>query len=91
MILAAAVSGLALGQPAGARDRDHGLFGATDMLQPGTLVDRRERGMTAAQAAREAQKRYGGGKVLSVDPTGDGFRVKLLRDGDVRIVIIPDR
>lgn len=47
--------------------------------------------MTPSQAAREAQQRYGGGKVLSVDPTGDGFRVKLLRDGDVRVVFIPDR
>ena len=64
-----------------------GLLG-TDMRPPGSLIDQRSRSMTPAQAAREAQKRYGGGKVLSVDPSGDGYRVKLLRDGDVRVVFI---
>lgn len=91
MIFAAVVAGLALSQPAAARDRDHGFFGAQDMLPPGTLIDRGRSRMTASQAAREAQQRYGGGKVLSVDPTGDGYRVKLLRDGDVRVIFIPDR
>ncbi|WP_420466812.1 hypothetical protein [Panacagrimonas sp.] len=63
----------------------------TDIRPPDSLIDQRSRGMTPAQAAREAQKRYGGGKVLSVDPSGDGYRVKLLRDGDVRVVFISGR
>lgn len=46
--------------------------------------------MSAAQAARQAQQRYGGGRVLSVDSMGDGYRVKLLREGDVRVVFISD-
>lgn len=62
-----------------------------------SLVDRRSAPegrsasrMTAGQAARQAQQRYGGGRVLSVDSMGDGYRVKLLRDGDVRVVFISD-
>lgn len=46
--------------------------------------------MSASQAARQAQQQYGGGRVLSVDSMGDGYRVKLLRDGDVRVVFISD-
>ena len=30
----------------------------------------------------------GGGRVLSVEPAGDGYRVKLLRDGEVRVVYV---
>lgn len=56
---------------------------------PDAFLDHRS--LTPAQAAREAQSRYGGGRVLSVDRAGEGFRVKLLRDGDVRVVFIPDR
>lgn len=83
--------GLGLSGPVLARDR--GFFGTGIDAQgrDTSLIDRRTSHMTAAQAAREAQKRYGGGKVLSVDPAGDGFHVKLLRDGDVRVVFIPDR
>lgn len=93
MFIAAVIGGLGLIQPASARDRDGGgLFGNGDLMQPGTLIDRRgPRGMTPGQAAKEAQRQYGGGKVLSVDPSGDGYRVKLLRDGDVRVVFIPNR
>lgn len=91
MLLAAAISGLVLSQGALARDKNRdGLFGG-EMLPPTGLIDSRGPRMSAGQAAREAQKRYGGGKVLSVDPSGDGYRVKLLRDGDVRVVFIPDR
>jgi hypothetical protein len=46
--------------------------------------------LTAAEAARIAQSQYGG-RVLSVDPAGNGFRVKLLIDGEVRIVHITER
>ncbi len=93
-MLSIVAGGLALAQPAGARDR---AFFGTDVPSADTsLIDRRGSSsssshMTAAQAAREAQRQYGGGKVLNVDSTGDGFRVKLLLDGDVRMVLIPDR
>lgn len=72
--------------------RDLGFFG-DKRGRDASLVDRRGSSpprMTAAQAAREAQERYGGGRVLSVDPAGEGFRVKLLRNGDVRVVFIAD-
>lgn len=45
---------------------------------------------TPAAAARIAQKLNGGGRVLSVEPAAGGWRVKLLKDGDVRIVFVPD-
>ena len=83
--------GLALSEPVFARDRGFLGTGIEAQGHDTSLIDRRASHMTAAQAAREAQKRYGGGKVLSVDPAGDGFHVKLLRDGDVRVVFIPDR
>ncbi len=90
-MLTIVAGGLALSEPALAKDR--GFFGAgiEGQGREASLVDRRASSrMTAAQAAREAQHRYGGGKVLSVDPAGDGFHVKLLRDGDVRVVFIAD-
>ncbi len=86
---------LALSPAAGAwtqqrLDVQFGLNGTE--VRPGVLRDHRAgKTMTPAQAAREAQRRYGGGKVLSVDESGDGYRVKLLRDGDVRVVFISSR
>jgi hypothetical protein len=83
----------------GHRDDDGGgYFGGG---REASLVQRRNRGgdddsdsrssrMSPSQAAREAQQRYGGGRVLSVDSMGGGYRVKLLRDGDVRVVFISD-
>ncbi|HUR40106.1 MAG TPA: hypothetical protein VM240_02960 [Verrucomicrobiae bacterium] len=50
-------------------DRDHG---------------REHRNDGSAAAAREAQQRNGGGRVLSVEPDGGGYRVKVLKDGEVR-------
>ena len=52
---------------------------------------RRERRDGAADAARRAQMRNGGGRVLSVEPLGGGYRVKLLKDGVVRVHYIEDR
>jgi hypothetical protein len=40
--------------------------------------------------ARQAQRLNGGGRVLSVEAVEGGYRVKLLKDGDVRIVFVPD-
>lgn len=45
--------------------------------------------MTPNEAAERAQKNNGGGRVLAVDPTGGGYRVKLLQRGDVNIVFVP--
>lgn len=45
--------------------------------------------MTPGEAAAHAQRSNGGGRVLSVDPTGNGYRVKLLQRGDVNIVFVP--
>ena len=41
-------------------------------------------------AARRAQQRNGGGRVLSVDPDGSGYRVKVLKDGEVRTHHVDD-
>ncbi len=45
---------------------------------------------SAQDAAREAQQLNGGGRVLSVDSATGGWRVKLLKDGNVRMVFVPD-
>ena len=46
--------------------------------------DRGDRGDRSADAARIAQQRNGGGRVLAVEPEGSGYRVKVLKDGEVR-------
>jgi hypothetical protein len=43
-----------------------------------------------AEAARRAQLRNGGGRVLSVEPEGAGHRVKVLKDGEVRVLHVED-
>lgn len=76
---------------------------ALDALLPGVAGDRlaqsnliprlgddRSRGRpdkTPAEAAREARERYGG-KVLAVNRDGDGYRVKLIKQGNIRVVRI---
>lgn len=45
----------------------------------------------SAAAARAAQQRNGGGRVLSVDPDGSGYRVKVLKDGEVRTHHVEDQ
>lgn len=45
--------------------------------------------ISAGEAARLAQMRNGGGRVLEVLSSGDGWRVKLIKDGEVRVVFIP--
>jgi hypothetical protein len=47
-----------------------------------------DRGLSPDEAARRAQQQNGGGRVLSVEPAGSGYRVKLLRDGEVRVVYV---
>lgn len=87
-----AASLLATSQPASADRRGGGgLLGLdTQLLNPGREArDRDEQprgGLSPNEAARRAQRENGGGRVLSVESSGDGYRVKLLRDGEVRIV-----
>lgn len=45
---------------------------------------------TPNEAAEKAQEMTGGGKILSVEPVSGGYRVKLLKDGEVKIVMVPD-
>ena len=71
-----------LSQPADARSRDR----QQQQQQPDGWRDNRgDRGADrSAEAARRAQAANGGGRVLSVEPDGKGYRVKVLKDGEVR-------
>lgn len=48
------------------------------------------RGIGPGEAARRAQQRYGGGRVLGVNPVDDGYNVRLLKQGEVRTFMIPE-
>ncbi|MEW6168153.1 MAG: hypothetical protein AB1651_10710 [Pseudomonadota bacterium] len=74
-------------------DQDKGLAGRLPEAAPGTqqLSPRRtlEREMSPSDAARQVQQRYGG-RVLAVQINDLGYRVKVLKDGEVRIYqVIP--
>lgn len=56
---------------------------ADDVLQDDSSI-------SPSEAARRAQQMNGGGRVLSVEPASGGWRVKLIKQGDVRIVFVPD-
>ncbi len=45
--------------------------------------------LTPKGAALRAQELHQGSRVLKVEKTDGGYRVKLLKDGDIRIVFIP--
>jgi len=47
----------------------------------------RSASISPREAAQRAESKYGG-KALAVDPQGAGFRVKLLKGGDVHTVYI---
>lgn len=73
--------------PAQARD-----LGLTDRLRlppAGLTQGNNDRGMSPSEAARIAQQQNGGGRVLAVERGDRGYRVKLLKNGDVRIVNVP--
>lgn len=55
---------------------------ASRELQPAAGLS--ERAMSPSEAARQVQRRHGG-RVLAVQPDGSGYRVKVLKDGEVRI------
>ncbi|MCO6441913.1 MAG: hypothetical protein J5I81_12720 [Nitrococcus mobilis] len=68
---------------------DHYGSARSERLAPGYAP--RDRLISPAEAARRAQQRYGG-RVLGVELARDGapyYRVKLLRNGNVRVVRIP--
>jgi hypothetical protein len=87
--------GIAASSPALARDGGAlGLGGGGGGRLPSTgLLNnndvRRVQPLSAADAARIAQQQNGGGRVLSVDRSVDGYSVKLLKNGDVRVVFVP--
>ncbi|NGY03432.1 hypothetical protein [Solimonas terrae] len=51
---------------------------------PAPAQDLRATTFTPDSAAREIQRMHGG-RVLAVQPDGAGYRVKMLKDGEVRI------
>lgn len=84
--------GLMLAPPAEARSKDQfriPSLEAPDASEPHRIRDMRPR-LTPADAAREAQARNGGGRVLSVSAVDGGYRVKLLKEGDMRVVFVSD-
>jgi hypothetical protein len=56
-------------------------------IAPGLNPQRNSQRMGPGEAARIAQQRHGG-RVLAVDPVENGYRVKLLDAGEVRMVFI---
>ena len=87
LLMIVLAAGLLAGHPASA-DRRGGLRLDTPFLGPGREVREAPRGLDAEQAARRAQDENGGGRVLSVEPSNGGYRVKLLRNGEVRVVFV---
>lgn len=67
-----------------------GLGGLQTPYLPAQREENRDdnHGLSPDEAARRAQQQNGGGRVLAVEPAGNGYRVKLLRDGEVRIVYV---
>ncbi|MDR3414711.1 MAG: hypothetical protein P4L83_00860 [Nevskia sp.] len=49
------------------------------------------RPISTGEAAHRAQQINGGGRVLAVDPADSGYRVRVLKNGEVRSVYVPGR
>jgi hypothetical protein len=64
--------------------------GFRNSLNPSGLQSIPEQRRPSGDAARRAQQLNGGGRVLSVYPSGSGYRVKLLKDGEVSVVDVPN-
>lgn len=98
LLLAAALAGVLSCMPAWALELpDVGQHGRNAPVQPGHLLPPGQDFQSPTQqqrnpqdAARQAQQMNGGGRVLSVDAASGGWRVKLLKDGNVRIVFVPN-
>lgn len=61
-----------------------------ELLAPEATSEGRGPSMSEAEAADRAREQHGGGRVLSVRWTGEGYEVKLLRRGELRTVIVAD-
>jgi len=46
-------------------------------------------GVSRDEAMRRAQQMNGGGRILAADPAESGYRVRVLKDGEVRSVYVP--
>jgi hypothetical protein len=91
LLLCAALSAGLFCGPADARPRDRNHYrGEPEEMRDDERQNRRDRRDGATEAGRRAQMRNGGGRVLSVEPMGGGYRVKVLKDGVVRVYIIED-
>lgn len=77
--------GVALALPASAQSRDERL--TRQLLQGLSEEGRSQPTLSASEAARRAQAEHGG-QVLAVDSAHRGYRVKLLVNGEVRIVTV---
>ena len=77
--------------PADARPRERERDKDKQAQTQEQLKERRDTRDRSAEAARRAQQINGGGRVLSVEPIGSGHRVKVLKDGEVRVLQIEDR
>ncbi|HKY92279.1 MAG TPA: hypothetical protein VJM11_14620 [Nevskiaceae bacterium] len=99
ILTAALITAVAASHPATARPRDRDVGRDRDrnslrvhppeMQNHEPLLDMRAR-VSPADAARQAQQRYGG-KVLNVAPASGGYRVRIIEQGTVRNVFVPDR
>lgn len=94
LIVSALVSAGLLSGPADARSRD-GDPGNPQQQErhdrdAGREQWREQRRDRSADASRRAQQRNGGGRVLSVERDNAGYRVKVLKDGEVRVHHVED-
>jgi hypothetical protein len=95
LLLCALLSAGLLSGPADARSRDRE---ARNQQQEQRREDRdagreqwrEQRRDRSAEAGRRAQQRNGGGRVLSVERDNAGYRVKVLKDGEVRVHHVED-
>lgn len=81
LILFAALMATSL--PGAAMARGGGSLQADQLLPQRAPQRTLAPGLSAAQAAQQVQQRHGG-RVLSVQDTAAGYRVKVLREGEVR-------
>ena len=74
------------------RDRERNAEAQQDAPREKTRRDddwKRDQRDSAADAARLATQRNGGGRVLSVEPAGgSSHRVKVIKDGVVRVYVV---
>lgn len=90
ILMLALLGGVAVGHPAAARPLGGLRISPPDVVAPEPLLDQSRARLSPADAARQASEQYGG-RVLNVSPAAGGYRVKLIEQGNVRTVFIPDR